>query len=213
MNDVDFVRYVSDHRLFAVVHAGSAERAVRGAEAAIIGGIKLVEVALATPGSYRVISDLRHQYGDRALIGAGSVMAYDQIDRAVKSGAQFVAMPHTNSALLEACRRLRSPAILGALTPTEVAGAWSLGVPLVNVFPAEPLGGPAYLGSLVSRLAGVRLSAAGGVDVDNIQQYFEAGAVAVSVGRSLLAGGDLENENYVAIAERARVMLRLAGLD
>ena len=84
MNDAEFIRLVSERKVFAVVRAESAALALRAAEAAIIGGIKLVEVALVMAGGFRVISDLRRQFGDRACIGAGSVMSYEQIDRAIQ---------------------------------------------------------------------------------------------------------------------------------
>ena len=212
MNDAEFIRLISERRVFAVVRAESAELALRAAEAAINGGIKLIEVALVMAGAFRVISDLRHQFGDRACIGAGSVMTYDQIDRSIKSGAQFVAMPHTSVPLVEAARRHRVPAIIGALTPTEVAAAWSLGAPLVTVFPSEPMGGANYVRALASRMAGVRLGAAGGISPENVAEYFAAGAVAVAVGSSLFKRGDVKNENYAAIAERARSILQLSGL-
>ena len=99
MKDSELVNSVAAYRVFAVVRATSAESAVRAAEAAIVGGIKLVEVALGTPGSFRVISDLRHRYGDRVWIGAGSVSTHDQMDRAIKGGAQFISMPHTSTSL------------------------------------------------------------------------------------------------------------------
>ena len=212
MNDAEFIRLISERKVFAVVRAESAELALRAAEAAIIGGIKLIEVALVMAGGFRVISDLRHQFGDRACIGAGSVMTYEQIDRSIKSGAQFVAMPHTSLALVEATRRHRIPAIVGALTPTEVAAAWSLGAPLVTIFPSETMGGADYVRALASRMAGVRLGAAGGVSTENIEEYFAAGAFAVALGNSLFKRGDVQNENYAAIAERSRSILRLAGL-
>jgi 2-dehydro-3-deoxyphosphogluconate aldolase / (4S)-4-hydroxy-2-oxoglutarate aldolase len=212
MKDGDLIQFVAEHRVFGVVRAQSAEAALRAAEAAIMGGIKLIEVALATPGSLRVISDLRRRYGDRACIGAGSVMVYDQIDRAVKSGAQFIAMPHRSAPLVEACRKYRVPAIIGALTPTEVSTAWAAGVPLVTLFPAASLGGPDYLGALTSRISDIRLSVAGGVGPENIVDYFAAGAFAIAVGSRLFTHGDLQHENYTAIAERARGIIRLAGV-
>jgi 2-dehydro-3-deoxyphosphogluconate aldolase / (4S)-4-hydroxy-2-oxoglutarate aldolase len=212
MKDVDLIQFVAENRVFGAVRAQSAEVALRAAEAAIMGGIKLVEVALATPGGFRVISDLRRRYGDRACIGAGSVMAYDQIDRAVKSGAQFIAMPHTSTPLVEACHKYRVPAIIGALTPTEVSAAWAIGAPLVTLFPAAALGGPNYLGALTSRISDIRLSVAGGVGPENIVDYFAAGAFAIVVGSSLFTRGDLKHENYTAIAERARGIIRLAGV-
>lgn len=212
MKDAELVHFVAAHRVFAVVRARSAESALRASEAAIVGGIKLIEVALATPGSFRVISDLRHRYGDRAYVGAGSVMTHEQMDRAIKSGAQFISMPHTNAALVEACRRLLVPPLIGALTPTEVATAWSMGVALVNLFPASALGGPDYVAALTARISDIRLAVAGGVGSENIVDYFNAGAFAIVIGSRLFSSGDLKNENYAAIAERARGIVRLAGV-
>jgi 2-dehydro-3-deoxyphosphogluconate aldolase / (4S)-4-hydroxy-2-oxoglutarate aldolase len=212
MKDEDLIQMASDHRVFAVVRASSAHTALRAAEAAIIGGIKLIEVALSTPGSFRVISDLRRRYGDRAVIGAGSVMSHEQIDRAIKGSAQFICMPHTNVQLVEACRKRNIPPIIGALTPTEVAAAWAVGTPLVTLFPAAPMGGPEYLSALTARIPDVRLVVAGGVGAENIVDYFTSGAFAVSVGSRLFARGDLQFENYTAIAERARGIIRLAGV-
>lgn len=211
MKDDEFIGFAAKNRIFAVLGGSSAESALRAAEAAIAGGIRLIEVALGTPGSFRVISDLQRRFGDRVCIGAGSVMSFDQIDRVVKSGAQFISMPHTNAPLIEASRKHRVPAIVGAMTPTEVVAAESLGAPLVNLFPASLLGGPLYLGALTSRITGVRLVASGGVSSENIAEYFAAGAFAIAVGSRLFTRGDLQLENYTAIAERARGMVRLAG--
>jgi 2-dehydro-3-deoxyphosphogluconate aldolase/(4S)-4-hydroxy-2-oxoglutarate aldolase len=212
MKDTELLNSVEAHRVFAVVRARSAETALRAAEAAIVGGIKLVEVALATPGSFRVISDLRHRYGDRVCIGAGSVTNHDHMDRAIKAGAQFISMPHTSAPLVDACRRAHVAPLIGALTPTEVANAWAMGVPIVSLFPASSLGGPDYVAALTSRLNDIRLAVAGGVGSDNIVDYFDAGAFAIAVGSRLFTNGDLKNENYAAIAERARGIIRLAGV-
>jgi 2-dehydro-3-deoxyphosphogluconate aldolase/(4S)-4-hydroxy-2-oxoglutarate aldolase len=212
MNEAEMIRFVSEHRVFARVRAQSAESALRASEAAIIGGIKLIEVALVTPGSFRVIGDLRRSRGDRTAIGAGSVMNYDQADRAIKSGAQFVSFPHTSAPLIDQCRRWRIPTMVGALTPTEVALAVAMEVPLVSVYPAESLGGAEYFRRLTWNMPDARLAAGGGVSPENIVDYFNAGAYAIVVGSSLFTSGDLQNENYVAIAERARGILRLAGV-
>lgn len=213
MKDAELIQFVEASRVFAVVRAASAESAVRSAEAAIVGGIKIIEVTLATPGSFRVISDLRHRYGDRVCVCAGSVTNHDQMDRAIKSGAQAISMPHTNGQLVEACRRAHVPPLVGALTPTEVADAWSMGVPMVNLFPAASLGGADYVAALTSRFNGVRLVVSGGVGSDNIVDYVHAGAFGIGVGGRLFTSGDLRNENYAAIAERARGILRLAGVS
>jgi len=213
MKDAELISLAAANRVFAVLRAPSAESAFRAAEAAIVGGIKLIEVALATPGSFRVISDLRHRYGDRACVGAGSVTGHDQLDRAVKSGAQFISMPHTSAALVEACRRAFVAPLIGALTPTEIATAWSMGAPIVTLFPAASVGGPHYVSALTSRIGDIRLAISGGVGSENIVDYFNAGAFAIFVGSRLFPSGDLKNENFAAIAERARGIVRLAGVE
>ena len=211
MNEADLIKLASEQKVFAVVKAPSAESGLRAAEAAIMGGIKFIEVALAMSGAFRVISDLRRQYGDRAYVGAGSVISYDQIDRAAKSGAQFISMPHTSASMIEVCRRYRVPALIGALTPTEIAAASSYAVPFITVFPASSLGGAEYMARLTAKMPNLRLAASGGVGPENIAEYITAGAFAVIVESSLFTRGDMQNENYAAIAERARGMLRLAG--
>jgi 2-dehydro-3-deoxyphosphogluconate aldolase/(4S)-4-hydroxy-2-oxoglutarate aldolase len=211
MKDAELVSLAEENRVIAVVRADSADLAFRAAEAAIVGGITLIEVGLATPGSYRVISDLCHKYGDKATVGVGSVINYDQIDRAVKAGAQFVGMPHTNSPLVEACRRQRVPPIIGALTPTEVAIAWGMAVPMVMLFPASAAGGADYVHAMTSRFTDVRLGAAGGVSPENIVEHLEAGAFAVAVGKHLFTSDDLRNEDFAAISDRARRLAELAS--
>ncbi len=212
MNDADLIRMIAANRVFAVVRAPSAEAALCAAEAAVVGGIKLIEIALSTPGGFRVISDLRRRFGDRICVGSGSVMHYEQVDRSIKSGAQFVSTPHTSASLIEFCRRHRISILPGAFTPSEVASAWSFNVPLVTLYPAVSLGGPEYVKELILRMSDIRLAVAGGVGPENIAEYFASGAFSISVGRHLFTRGDLQNENYAAIAERARGMLRLAGV-
>jgi 2-dehydro-3-deoxyphosphogluconate aldolase/(4S)-4-hydroxy-2-oxoglutarate aldolase len=213
MNDAEFINFVHDNRLFAFLRAASANIALRAAEAAIIGGIKLIEVSLATPGEFRVISELGRRFGDRACIGAGSVISEEQIDRAVKSGAQFISLPFTNNQLIDACRKRRVFPLIGALTPTEIFNVWMAGNPLVTVYPASLIGGADYIAALTARLNDIRLVASGDVGPENICDYFAAGAFAVSIGKRLFARGDMQNENYVAIAERARGLRIQAGVS
>ena len=118
----------------------------------------------------------------------------------------------TSAGLVDACRRSHVPPVIGALTPTEVAAAWAMSVPMVTLFPAASIGGSEYVAAITSRLNDIRLAVAGGVGSENIVDYFNAGAFAISVGSRLFTNGDLKNENYAAIAERARGIIRLAGV-
>src|SRR5439155_1015506 len=101
MIDLSILNQIEQRKIFAIVRADSAETALKATEAAVFGGIKLVEVLMNTPGSVRVISDLRRKYGDRINVGAGSVVSIDMADRAVKGGAQFITSPHTNAGIIK----------------------------------------------------------------------------------------------------------------
>jgi len=194
--------------IVATILAPSADTAIKAANAAIAGGIKVVEVPLASPGAYRVISDLRREHGDAILVGAGSVLSTEGADRAMKAGAQFATAPHTSFQTLDFCKARGLLAIPGASTPTEVMTAWSFGVPLVKIFPATILGGAGYVRTLSRTVGEVRLLAEGGVTAEHAIEYFSAGAQAVTVGAGLLHPGDLQVGNWTAIAERARGLVR-----
>jgi 2-dehydro-3-deoxyphosphogluconate aldolase/(4S)-4-hydroxy-2-oxoglutarate aldolase len=194
--------------IIAAVRGPSADAALRAANAAVAGGIRVVEVPLTSPGAYRVISDLRREHGDAILVGAGSVLSTEGADRAMKAGAQFATAPHTSFQTLDFCKARSMLAIPGTATPTEVMTAWSFGVPIVKVFPAALLGGAAYVGTLARAAGDVRLLVEGGVTPENFGEYFESGAHAITVGAGLFLPGDLQVGNWTGIAERARALVR-----
>ena len=165
--------------IIATVRAPSADLAVRAANAAVAGGIKVVEVPLTVPGAYRVISDLRREHGDSILVGASSVLSTEAVDRAMKSGAQFATSPHTSFQVLDFCKARGLLAIPGGATPTEIMAAWTYGIPMVKVFPAALLGEAAYLKSLKEALGDVRLVPEGGVGLETIAAYFQIGRAHV----------------------------------
>jgi 2-dehydro-3-deoxyphosphogluconate aldolase / (4S)-4-hydroxy-2-oxoglutarate aldolase len=208
MNPYEALDRIWPRPIFAVVRAASAETAVKAARAAAVGGIKVVEVALTTPGAYRVIADLRREHGGDVLVGAGAVTTLELADRAIKAGAQFVAMPHTGYQIFEFCMQRQTLAIPSGATPSEIVGAWGLSVPFVRVFPAWSLGGPSYVHALKDTLDTVRLQPAGGVTPENMKAYFRAGASAVAVGSGLFPHADLQLANFTAIGERARALVR-----
>jgi 2-dehydro-3-deoxyphosphogluconate aldolase/(4S)-4-hydroxy-2-oxoglutarate aldolase len=194
--------------VIASIHAPSADSAIKAANAAVAGGIRVVEVPLSSPGAYRVISDLRREHGDGILVGAGSVLSTEGADRAMKAGAQFATAPHTSFQTLDFCKARGLLAIPGAATPTEVMTAWSFGVPIVKVFPVALLGGAGYVTTLVRSAGDVRLLVEGGVTPENFAEYVASGAHAVTIGAGLFMPGDIQVGNWSAIAERARGLVR-----
>lgn len=208
MNDHATLERIHALPIFAAVAAPSADSTLKSADAAIHGGLTIIEIRLSSPGAYRVISDLRREHGDAVLVGAGEVVTTDMADRAVKSGAQFITSPHTDEGILSICREKGLLGIASALTPTEVMRAWNIGVPIVGIQPVGPFGADSYLRMLSETFHGVRLMPSGGVSIETMPGYFRAGSYAVSVGAGLFSAADVQTAAYGRITERARSLIK-----
>jgi 2-dehydro-3-deoxyphosphogluconate aldolase / (4S)-4-hydroxy-2-oxoglutarate aldolase len=208
MIDFSILSTIEQYKIFALIKTDSADTALKAAEAVVVGGIKLLEISLTTPGAVRVISDLRRKYADMIRVGAGAVISVDMADRAIKGGAQFISSPHTNAGIIEYSIKRKVFPITGASTPTEILSAWDFGVPLIKVFPVSAFGGSAYIRSLREAMPEVRLLPANTVTTNNLLDFFQAGAFAVAIGGSLIKAGDINNDNYAAIAERSRTLAK-----
>jgi len=145
-------------------------------------GVGVVEITLDDPGALAAIERARGR-GDVTVI-AGTVRRADQVDEAVKAGAEGVVSPGFVPAVVARAAELGVPAVPGALTPTEVETAWTAGAALVKLFPGS-LGGPAYVRELLAPLADVPLLVTGGIDATNARAFLDAGAVAVGAGTAL----------------------------
>ncbi len=208
MIDFSILSVIERHKIFAIIKTDSAETALKAAEAAIVGGLKLIEISLTTSGAVRVISDLRRKYGDSIRVGAGNVISIDMADRAIKGGAQFISSPHTNANIIEFSISKKTFPIAGAATPTEIMSAWDFGVPLIKVFPVYTLGGSSYIHTLKESMPEVRLLPTSGVTINNVKDFLQAGAFALGVGGSIFRLADINNDNYASIAERSRTLIK-----
>ncbi|MFD5214438.1 bifunctional 4-hydroxy-2-oxoglutarate aldolase/2-dehydro-3-deoxy-phosphogluconate aldolase [Microbacterium sp. NPDC058345] len=189
--------------VLAVLRAPSAEAALEAAEAIMRGGVTGIEVTYSTPDAPAVIRELIARHGERAYVGAGTVTTPEQAVAAADAGAEFLVCPGTLPDLTRAMLDTGRVVMTGALTPTEVMSALSLGVDVVKVFPAS-LGGPSYLGALRGPFPDAPLMPTGGVKPENLSEWFAAGAVAVG------AGGDLANSGSIAASDWADLEQRAA---
>jgi len=151
-------------------------------------GVRVVEITLDSDDALGAIERARGR-GDVTVV-AGTVREPDQVDAAVSAGAEAIVTPNLTPSVLERAAALGTPAIPGALTPTEIQTAWQAGAALVKLFPAR-LGGPRYVQDVLVPLRGVPLVATGGVDATNARAFLDAGAVAVGVGSGLGSDDEL----------------------
>ena len=175
----------------------------------VAGGVTVMEVTMTVPGAIGVIQSLRKQYGDRLLLGAGTILDAQQCAAAIEAGAEFVVSPSLHREVISRTKELGKVSVPGALTPTEVVTAWNAGADYVKIFPCSAVGGPSYLKALKAPLPHIRLIPTGGVTLETAAQYLKAGAVALGVGSDLVNTAALEQGKPEVITETARKYLEI----
>jgi 2-dehydro-3-deoxyphosphogluconate aldolase / (4S)-4-hydroxy-2-oxoglutarate aldolase len=190
-----------------VVRTPTPELAARAAAAVMEGGISIFEITMTVPNAVEVIRALVERFGDRALVGAGTVLDAAGANACIDAGAAFIVSPGFDAATVAAVRARDTAVMPGALTPTEVITAWKAGADVVKIFPASAAGGAPYLRALRGPLPQVKLMPTGGVNVNTAAAYIEAGAVALGVGSELVDPAALARGEDALLTERARALV------
>ncbi|MBB6462323.1 bifunctional 4-hydroxy-2-oxoglutarate aldolase/2-dehydro-3-deoxy-phosphogluconate aldolase [Flammeovirga kamogawensis] len=168
----------------------------------IKAGFSTVEITMNTEGATDLITEMRNVYPD-INVGAGTVCSLEDLKNAADAGAQFIVTPVINEEIFAPCKALGLPIFPGALTPTEIYKAWTLGAAAVKVFPCSQFG-VGYIKDVMAPLNTIKLLPTGGVDKKNIGEFFKVGAVGVGMGGSLFdkaliqPGKELELEAHFA---------------
>src|SRR6266849_5832514 len=129
---------LEETRVVAILRRTEARLAVETAEALLRGGIRVIEVTLNTSGALEMLRAMRDEVGDRAVLGAGTVLDIAAADEALAAGAAFIVSPHTDIELVREMASRGVACIPGALSPSEVLSAWRAGASVVKLFPAGP---------------------------------------------------------------------------
>jgi len=203
MNKEEQLRFLLDHGLVAIIRLKEPTELVPIAQAIEAGGVRVIEFTMGTPNALDAIHQIAHEWGDRILLGAGTVLDPETGRAALLAGAQFLVAPNFNPALIETARRYNKIIVPGAFTPTEILAAWECGADIVKVFPASTVG-PQYIKDILGPLPYVRLLPTGGVTLDNIPAFIAAGAAAVAVGASLTDPKLIKEGNWTGLTEHAQ---------
>ena len=193
--------------IIPIIRASSADAVMPVAEALLQAGLPVVEITLTVPNAIDAISAVAKRFAGKLLVGAGTVTDAESARRAVEAGAEFIVTPCLVREVIEAARRADVAVLAGALTPTEVFEAFRAGGDMVKVFPAQSVGGAAYLRALRGPFPNIPLVPTGGVTLDNIADMFKAGAAAVGVGTELISQDALNRRDYAAIGAVAKRFL------
>lgn len=192
-------------RVVAILRAEDASRAEAVVEVLLANGIRSVELTLTTKGALEVVERLAAALPAGTDLGMGTVLTAEDVDRAVDAGARFVVSPSVVPAVVEAAARHGIACYPGALTPTEIHTAWAAGASAVKLFPGGSLG-PDYLEAVRGPLPDIPLVPTGGIAVDAVGAWLDAGAVAVGLGGPLVGDAMAPDGDLDGLAERARAV-------
>jgi len=206
MSRQELVTRIRDNGLVAVVRAESAEKAYRIFDACIEGGVAAIEITFTVPGAHKIIEDLASKYtsGD-IILGAGTVLDPETARIAILSGAQYIVSPNVNLDTIKLCNRYQVPSMPGAMTIREILDAMEAGADIIKIFPGN-LFGPAIIKSVMGPLPQAPMMPTGGVSIETVKDWIEAGAVAVGAGSSLTKGA--KTGDYAAITATAKEFLK-----
>lgn len=190
-------------RLLPVVVLPAASAAEPLAAALLDGGLSCVEVTFRTEAAAEAIARMAKR--PELLVGAGTVLTVEQVDRAVDAGARFIVSPGFGPAVVRRCAERSVPVFPGVATATEIQMALDAGLRTVKFFPTEQLGGAAMVKALAAPFRGVRFIPTGGVTTANLAGYLALPAV-LAVGGTWMVAADL-----LAAGDWAEVTRRTAA--
>ncbi|MDD5603970.1 MAG: bifunctional 4-hydroxy-2-oxoglutarate aldolase/2-dehydro-3-deoxy-phosphogluconate aldolase [Eubacteriales bacterium] len=202
------INEILEHKIIAICRNVADDVIVDVAGALYEGGIKFVEVTFDQSGkspeckTEKQIISLREHFAGRIHVGAGTVLTPEQVDRAFKAGAEYIISPDTNPEVIKRTVSLGLVSIPGALTPTEIQNAHACGADFVKLFPAGEMG-ISYIKAVTAPLNHIRLLAVGGVNEDNLADFFKAGIKGAGIGSNIIKKNLLEQKDFKGITKLA----------
>lgn len=192
---MDVLSQLAANRLVPVVVLDDAKDADGLAGALVAGGLPVAEITFRTAAAEESIRVMAAR-GD-VLVGAGTVLTVEQVDKAVAAGAHYIVSPGTNRAVVERAQEHGVLALPGAVTATEIQAALELGLTTVKFFPAGTSGGSKGISALAAPFGDVTFVPTGGVGVDNLHEYLSLKCIAAVGGswmvpRNLVTAGDFD---------------------
>jgi 2-dehydro-3-deoxyphosphogluconate aldolase / (4S)-4-hydroxy-2-oxoglutarate aldolase len=183
MDRTKLVAELYTSRLVAVVRSKTPDAALALARAAAAGGIRFVEITFSVPGAVDVIKELARR---GVHVGAGTVLASQQAERAIGAGAEFVVSPSLELNLIGLCHTANIACFSGAATPTEIIAAQRAHADLIKIFPADLVGGPYFIRQMQGPFPDARFMVSGGVNLKNVADYVSAGVTGICLGSAYL---------------------------
>ena len=187
MNEV--LKQIEKIGIVPVVVLNDAKDAEPLGKALCEGGLPCAEVTFRTDAAEESIRIMAEKFPEM-LVGAGTVLTIEQVDRAVNAGAKFIVSPGLNPKVVAYCVEKGIPVTPGTANPSNVEQAIELGLDVVKFFPAEQAGGLAYIKAIAAPYTGMKFMPTGGINANNVKEYLACDKI-LACGGSWMVKGDL----------------------
>ncbi len=199
-----------DFAVVPVVVLEDAKDAVPLAEALVKGGLPCAEVTFRTDAAEESIRLMCEKYPEM-LVGAGTVLTTEQVDRAVAAGAKFIVSPGFDAEIVDYCLEKEIPVLPGCITPSEVAQAVKRGLKTVKFFPAEQAGGLPMIKAMAAPYTMLKFMPTGGISTKNLKDYLGFDKIICCGGSWMVKGDMIKNKEFDKIAEMTKEAVELAA--
>ncbi len=183
-----------------VVILEKKEDALPTAKALLAGGVSVMEITFRTAAATDCMEEVTKNCPDM-LVGAGTVLNIQQAKVAVQKGAKFIVSPGFNLEVVRWCVQNKIAVVPGCVTPTEIMAAIQEGLSVVKFFPANVYGGLNAMKNLSAPFGGVKFIPTGGVNTENIKEYYSAPFIHAVGGSWICPKADVEQGNFDKITE------------
>jgi len=200
--------------IIPVVVLDDAKDAKPLGQALMEGGLPCAEVTFRTAAAEEAIRIMSKEFPDM-LVGAGTVLTTEQVDRAVAAGAKFIVSPGINPEVVDYCVKKNIPITPGTCNPTNVETALGFNLDVVKFFPAEQAGGLNYIKAIAAPYVGMKFMPTGGINAENVKEYLKYDRILACGGSWMVKGDLIKAGNFEKIkeltAEAAAIVKEIRG--
>ena len=201
---------IEETGIVPVVVLDHVEEAAPLAKALCDGGLPCAEVTFRTDAAKEAIRVMTEQF-PQMLVGAGTVLTTDQVNRAVAAGAKFIVSPGLNPTVVDYCVKRGIPVIPGCSTPSDVEVAMEFGLKVVKFFPAEPAGGLNYIKAISAPYSNIKFMPTGGINPQNVSSYLSYPAILACGGSWMVKKSLVQEGNFDEIEKLVHEAVELVS--
>lgn len=206
----EVINKIQEEKIITILRGVPSDKLIPLAEAMYEGGIRLIECTYDASGKVKDeeiaqnIKTLSEHFEGRMFVGAGTVLTKKQVILTKKAGGKFIISPDTNSAVIKKTKKEGLVSIPGAFTPTEICVAKRAGADFVKIFPVGAIGSK-YVRDVLAPLSNCKLLAVGGINENNMNEYFDAGVLGIGIGSGIVDKKAIENNDFDTITKHAKL--------